>query len=100
MKRELINRIITNESEKEEIIKKAKELKKIKLNPRQLSDVKMISNGGYTPIEGFFTKKDYLSVVNDMRLSNGEIFSLPITLAISKEEAKKFKRRRVSWFIL
>ncbi|HOK40755.1 MAG TPA: sulfate adenylyltransferase [bacterium] len=91
MKRELINRIITNESEKEEIIKKAKELKKIKLNPRQLSDVKMISNGGYTPIEGFFTKKDYLSVVNDMRLSNGEIFSLPITLAISKEEAKNLK---------
>jgi sulfate adenylyltransferase len=86
----LINRIFSEE-EKKSLQNKISELKKIKLNKRQISDIEMIGIGGYSPLEGFMTKKDYESVIHTMKLSNGIIWSIPITLAVNHETADKLE---------
>lgn len=87
---ELINRILPAEVA-QEMGEKARELPSLVLNAREISDVEMIAIGGFSPLEGFMTRKDYLSVINDMRLANGLPWTLPITLSTTKEKANTLK---------
>lgn len=63
----------------------------IQLNLRQKCDYEMIVNGGFKPLKGFLNKKDYHSVCQKMRLSDGSLWPIPITLAITEEQAQTFK---------
>jgi len=67
---------------------KARELKKIILTEREISDLEMIAIGAMSPLEGFMCSNDYHSVIDTMRLTNGLPWSLPITLAVQKEVAE------------
>ena len=66
---------------------KAKTLRLVRLNSRTLSDLELLAVGGYSPLDGFMTRADYTSVVNDMHLAVGLSWSMPITLAVGAEEA-------------
>jgi len=68
-------------------IEKAKELPRLLLSRVSISDVEMISHGAYSPLTGFMTKADYDSVVENMRLSSGIVWSIPITLPVSQSFA-------------
>lgn len=61
------------------------------LTPRQLCDIELILNGGFSPLTGFMTEADYDSVLTDMRLANGLLWSMPITLDVNQETAEKAK---------
>lgn len=63
-------------------------LKKIYINKKEVSDIEMLATGAFSPLEGFMNKKDYENVINNSRLSNGVVWTIPITLAISEDEAK------------
>jgi len=56
-----------------------------------LSDVEMIAIGGFSPLEGFITKADYEGVVKNMRLKNGLVWSIPVVLPVTKEQANGLK---------
>ncbi len=86
----LVNRTLSG-LECQEVKAKAKELKKIALNARTFSDLELLSIGAVSPLEGFMVKKDYEGVVNEMRLSSGIPWTLPITLAVFSEEAKDLR---------
>jgi sulfate adenylyltransferase len=60
----------------------------VTLNSRSLSDLELLAVGGYSPLEGFMTQSDYRSVVDDMHLAAGLPWSMPITLAVSDEDAQ------------
>ena len=66
-------------------------LRRLPLTQRQVSDVELWGNGGYTPLTGFLTREDYTSVLNEMRLSDGTPWTIPITLAVPSEVAREVK---------
>lgn len=61
----------------------------IEIDAMALSDLELIGIGAYSPLEGFLSQKDYEQVVNDMRLASGTVWSIPITLPVSKGTADK-----------
>jgi|CXWL01.1.fsa_nt_gi sulfate adenylyltransferase len=69
----------------------AKSLPQRQLNSRELSDLEMLANGGFSPIDGFMTEADYKSSRDGMHLTNGLPWSIPITLSASKEQAATYK---------
>ncbi|POS78503.1 sulfate adenylyltransferase [Diaporthe helianthi] len=70
----------------DELAAEAESLTALVLTERQLCDLELILNGGFSPLEGFMNEKDYHGVVKENRLSNGILFSMPITLDVSKSE--------------
>ncbi len=88
----LIHRIVSTE-QREILLDKATryDMKKIQLNSREMSDLDMIAVGAMSPLEGFMCKADYDNVVDNMRLSNGLPWSIPIVLSATKEEAEGLK---------
>ncbi|MDD9717647.1 bifunctional sulfate adenylyltransferase/adenylylsulfate kinase [Dinoroseobacter sp. PD6] len=57
------------------------------LTPRQICDLELLMNGGFNPLKGFLGKDDYESVVETMRLADGSLWPMPITLDISQDFA-------------
>lgn len=63
----------------------------VELDAMALSDLELIAIGAYSPLGGFMEKKDYLAVVEKMRLENGLVWSIPITLPVPKRVAERIK---------
>jgi len=57
----------------------------IELNDRQSCDVELLCNGGFSPLTGFLEEKEYTSVVDEMKLPSGVIFSLPVVMDTSDD---------------
>jgi len=76
-----------SEAERPALLAQAKELPQITIGSRQLADLEMLAIGAYSPLTGFVKRADYLSIVNNMHLSNGLPWSIPITLAVTTEQA-------------
>lgn len=68
-----------------ELAAEAEKLPAVVLTERQLCDLELILNGGFSPLEGFMNEKDYNGVVKDLRLADGALFSMPICLDIGKK---------------
>lgn len=86
----LINRLLTG-TEKEELLALAPSLVQIPVNTWTISDIDLIAVGGFSPLTGFLEEKDYHSVVDTMRLSNGTVWSIPVTLAVDTQLAAKLE---------
>lgn len=82
----LINRIATPD-QRQELLDKGEHLPRVQLDERSLSDLELIAIGGFSPLTGFMEQADYKTVVNQMHLSNGLPWSIPITLSVSEEVA-------------
>ena len=69
-----------------EILKEeAGSLESITLSDFLICDFEMIANGGFAPVDRFMGRADYESVLSDMRLVDGSLFPMPITLPVDKE---------------
>lgn len=80
----LINKTVTG-IERESLLRTATELPAIRLNAREISDLELIANGAYSPLEGFLCQADYRSVCANMRLADGIAWSVPVTLSANNE---------------
>src|SRR6266540_3232226 len=57
------------------------------LTPRQLCDLELLVNGGFSPLRGFMARADYESVRDRMRLADGTLWTMPITLDVAEAVA-------------
>ena len=62
----------------------AAELPSWDLSPRQICDMELLMNGGFHPLKGFLGRDDYDGVVSKMRLADGSLWPMPITLDVSQ----------------
>ncbi|OBR68258.1 sulfate adenylyltransferase [Paenibacillus oryzae] len=86
----LVNRIAEG-AKREELLNVAKGLPAIVINAWTVSDLDLIGVGAFSPLTGFLNEEDYHSVVNNMRLSNGTVWSIPITLSVDAAKAAELK---------
>ena len=77
-----LKNLIRGEADTAERKKFAYRLPAITLNQRQLCDLELLLNGGFSPLEGFMNRDDYENVVQTMRLSDGTLWPIPIVLDI------------------
>ena len=54
------------------------------LTPRQLCDLEQLQNGAFSPLEGFLSRADYEAVCSGMRLADGTLWPMPVTLDVSQ----------------
>ena len=60
----------------------------IVLSRRSEADLEMLATGAMSPLRGFMGLSDYRSVLENMKLSSGLIWPLPIVLPLKDSEAK------------
>ena len=65
----------------------AAELASHDLTPRQICDLELLMNGGFNPLKGFLSEEDYNGVVENMRLADGSLWPMPITLDVKSDFA-------------
>ncbi|MBI2724420.1 MAG: sulfate adenylyltransferase [Chloroflexi bacterium] len=70
---------------------RAKGLPKRPLNSRELSDLELLANGGFSPLDGFMTEAQYTSSRDSMHLPDGLPWSIPVTLSVTKEQAGQLR---------
>ena len=80
----LVNLVVSSE-ERQELLEKANRLQSIKISPRALCDLELLATGAFSPLDRFMGQEDYRGVLEKMRLSNGTLFPLPITLTVNDD---------------
>src|SRR5512146_1282149 len=75
----LVN-LLVDAQEREELLARASQLSSIKITMRNLCDLELLATGGFSPLNIFMGKADYERVLHEMRLGDGVLFPLPITL--------------------
>ena len=83
--------LMLNEEYRNKLNNDILELKSWTLTNRQLCDIEMILNGGFSPLDGFMNQNDYNRVCKKMRLENNLLWPIPITLDINNELADKLE---------
>ncbi|EHB54182.1 MULTISPECIES: sulfate adenylyltransferase [Paenibacillus] len=86
----LVQRVVQGE-EREALLKQAGTFQAIRVNAWTISDLDLIGVGAFSPLQGFLNEQDYNAVVSSMRLSDGTVWSIPITLAVNEETAAKLE---------
>jgi sulfate adenylyltransferase len=82
----LINRQLAG-ADRDAAVARAQSLPQVTLNSVAQSDLELIGNGAFSPLTGFQGSADYRSVVEDMRLTSGLPWSIPVTLAVDSDVA-------------
>jgi len=81
----LVNLVVEGK-ERDELLARASKLPSIKITMRNLCDLELIASGGFSPLTSFMGKADYERVLHEMRLADGTLFPLPITLTADPKE--------------
>jgi len=81
--------LIVKNKEREKLIKEIDKNKIVRISTLEFSDLIMLGIGAFSPLEAFMIKKDYESILKNMRLSNGVVWPIPVILSVSYSIANK-----------
>jgi sulfate adenylyltransferase len=71
-------------SSREALMEEANQYPTFQISDRNLCDLELLTVGGFSPLDRFMAQADYQRVLTEMRLANGTLFPIPITLTINK----------------
>ncbi|MFW6278571.1 MAG: sulfate adenylyltransferase [Bacillota bacterium] len=86
----LVDRL-AGEKKKKELVGKAPEMSELYVDRGELTAINNLASGLFSPLEGFLTSDDYQNVVENLRLSSGTVWSIPVVLGVTPGEAKQLK---------
>lgn len=82
----LLNLMVDDPRDKKKLIEESGALPKIKLSTLEFSDLIMLGIGAFSPLEGFITGSDYRGVIDNMRLTDGTLWPLPVTITVESPD--------------
>ena len=80
----LVSRLVTGDA-REALVAEAASLPRIELSAKQACDLEMIAIGAFSPLQGFVGQADFQSICRDMKLADGTLWPIPITLAVDAD---------------
>lgn len=83
----LVDRTLPDD-ERPATIERLRGLPSVTIGPVAISDLRLIASGAFSPLTGFLGVDDYRSVVEEMRLQDGTVWSMPVALPVTGEDAK------------
>jgi sulfate adenylyltransferase len=81
--------LIVPERDREKLAEEAEHFPKLAVKDRELSDLEMLAVGALSPLTGFVGEADYRSILDTMHLTNGLPWTIPVTLSVNDDEAKR-----------
>jgi sulfate adenylyltransferase len=84
--------LVVTEPEREELRAYASELPSLQLSARSVCDLELLATGAFTPLQRFLGKADYERVLDEMRLANGVLFPIPVTMPVDRQQPIGFDR--------
>ena len=78
--------------ERDALRAEANRLSSIQLSERAACDLELLATGALSPLGGFMGEADYARVLDDMRLADGHIFTIPVTLPIAPDAPVRLDR--------
>jgi sulfate adenylyltransferase len=81
--------LLVGGAQAEALAREAENHPKVAVNERELSDLEMLAVGALSPLTGFLGQRDYRSVLDSMHLENGLAWTIPVTLSVTNDEAKR-----------
>ena len=87
----LVDRVLRGEV-REAVHERAERMIKVPLDQMGLSDLELIANGALSPLTGFMRRADYDRCIVGMRLANGLVWSIPVTLAVEQDLADRIQQ--------
>ena len=85
--------LLARDDDRQALIELAGTLPSIQISPRELCDLEMLASGAFSPLDRFMGQADYRRVVHEMRLQNGTLFPMPITLTVDSAEIAQVGER-------
>jgi sulfate adenylyltransferase len=79
----LVDLVVKGE-ERQELLARSSRLPSVKISARALCDLEMLATGAFSPLDRFMGKADYERVLTEMRLKNGTLFPIPVTLPLDE----------------
>ena len=80
----LIDLVVEGE-ERQELLERSSRLPSVQISQRALCDLELLATGAFSPLDRFMGKADYERVLTEMRLTNGILFPIPVTLPMDEE---------------
>lgn len=83
---------MAGEQQRLEWLGRAPTLPSVLLTERSEADLECLATGAFSPLTGFMGQQDYESVLLNMRMASGAVWTLPVTLSIDDEQREKVGR--------
>ena len=83
--------LLVDEAQAEALKSEALDMPSLTLSQRQLCDIELMMNGGFTPLDGFMDPASYAHVLESMRLPGGTLWPIPVTLDVERKFAERFE---------
>ena len=77
--------LMVSKEERQELLERSSRLPSVRISARSLCDLELLATGAFSPLDRFMGKADYERVLTEMRLENGILFPIPITLPVDED---------------